>query len=419
MSQQTPVRVAVIGGARTPFAGAGTAFSKVSPLALSAHAVKGLIDRLSLNPAMIDDLAWGRVIHDPRLPNLAREIVFRLELPATIRAQLVSNNCISGIQALIAVADAIALGRSEVGIAGGVESLSNPPILFGREASGHFIEAARARDPKQKLKALFKLRMRHFYPESLSVREPATGLSMGEHAEISAKEWQVGREEQDAIALRSHQNAAAAIRDGRLAREIVPLNGIDRDTLIRPEASFEALALLPPVFDRSPQGTITAGNASPLCDGAAAVALMSEERAARQGFEPLAFIRGVEFAGIDPDEGLLMAPAVAVPRLLAKTGLTLGEMDIVEVHEAFAAQVACNLAAWARGWKEPAIGAVAGERINPLGGSIAIGHPFAATGARIVTTLAYEMQRRRARYGLVSVCAGGAMAAAMILERPA
>lgn len=419
MSQSELKRVAIIGGMRTPFAKAGMEFSKVTPLALSAHAVQGLLERLSINPEMVDDLVWGRVIHDPRRSNLARDIVFKLELPASIRAHLVSNNCISGMHALVAAADAIALGRSEIGIAGGVESMSNPPILFGREASGLFLEVARSRDNNQKLKTLCKLRLRHFYPESLSVREASTGLSMGEHAELSAKEWQISRQAQDEIALRSHQRAAAATEDGRLGREIVPLNGLRHDTGIRPDTCMATLAELQPVFDRSTQGTITAGNASQLTDGAAAVALMSEERAHRQGYEPLAFIKAVEFAGIHPDDGLLMAPCVAVPRLLAKTGLTLHDMDVVEVHEAFGAQVACNLAAWEKGWQEPAIGRVDSDKLNPLGSSIAVGHPFAATGARIVTTLANEMQRRKSKYGLVSICAAGAMAAAMILERPA
>jgi acetyl-CoA acetyltransferase family protein len=418
MNRSDLKRVAIIGGMRTPFVKAGMEFSTIQPLALSAHAVKGLIDQLSLNPDMIDDLVWGRVIHDPRLTNLAREIVFKLELPASIRAHLVSNNCISGIHALVAVADSIAQGRSEIGIAGGVESMSNPPILFGRQASSIFLEVARARDNNQKLKSLFKLRLRHFYPESLSVREPTTGMSMGEHAEVSAKEWQIGRQLQDELAMRSHLRAAAATDDGRLGREIVPLNGLTRDTIIRPDTSMEKLALLRPVFDRSAQGTITAGNASQLTDGAAAVALMSEERADRQGYQPLAFIKAIEFAGIHPDDGLLMAPCVAVPRILAKTGLSLADMDIVEMHEAFGAQVACNLAAWEKGWKEPAIGTVDPDKLNPLGSSIAVGHPFAATGARIVTTLANEMHRRNSRYGLVSICAAGAMAAAMILERP-
>ncbi len=410
-------RVAVIGGMRTPFVKAGTVFSRQSQLQLSSHAVAGVIERFNLDPQTIDELVWGRVLHDPRISNLAREIVFDLKLPAKTRAHLVSNNCITSVHALVDVADAILEGRSEVGIAGGVESMSTVPVLFGREASAIFLEAGMARSTGDRLKALLKLRPRHFKPSPLSFKEPSTGLTMGEHAEITAKEWQSTREAQDEIALRSHHRAAAATVDGRLRKEIHPLLGVDRDTIVRADTSLEKLAKLPPVFDRSAEGTITAGNASPLTDGAAAVLLMEEGRARREGYEPLAFIRGVEFAAIDPKDGLLMAPAVAVPRLLKRAGLKLSDMDIVEVHEAFGAQVDCNLKAWERGWKEEAIGGVDPERLNPLGSSISVGHPFGATGARIVTTLAGEMARRDARYGLVSICAAGAMAAAVILER--
>lgn len=212
-------------------------------------------------------------------------------------------------------------------------------------------------------------------------------------------------------------NAHRATEDGRLKAEIHPLDGIDHDLFIRPDTSMEKLAKLPPVFDRSPTGTITAGSSSPLTDGAATVLLMSEERARTEGREPLAFIKAFEYAGIDPKDGLLMAPAVAVPRLLRKTGLTLADLDLIEMHEAFGGQIACNLRAWEKGWKEPAIGKVDPEKLNQLGSSIAVGHPFAATGARIATTLANEMKRRGARYGLVSICAAGAQASAMILER--
>lgn len=409
-------RVAVIAGMRTPFVRAGTHFLAIDQLELSRHAVRGLLDKTGIDPQQIDELIWGRVLHDPRIPNLAREIVLQERLPAQIRAHLVSNNCITSIHAMLEVADAIAAGRTTTGIAGGVESMSNAPILFGRAASKIFIEAGLARG-FERLKALLKLRPWHFKPAVLSVKEPSTGLSMGEHAEITAKQWRIGQVEQDQIAWRSHVHAAAATRDGRLTAEIRPLAGVDHDTIVRSDTTPNKLAGLKPVFDRSPAGTITAGNSSPLTDGAAALLLMSEVRAREEGLEPLAFIRGVEFAAIDPAEGLLMAPAVAVPRLLRKTGLRLEQMEIVEMHEAFGAQVACNLAAWKQGWKEGPIGAVDPERLNPLGSSIAVGHPFAATGARIVTTLANEMARRGSRYGLVSICAAGGMAAAVILER--
>jgi len=411
-------RVAVVGGMRTPFVKAGTLFADISQLKLSAHAVRGLLERFPLDPAKIDLLVWGRVLHDPLISNLAREIVFDLGLPPSIHAYLVSNNCITSLHAAVEVADAIAAGRAEIGIAGGVESMSTVPVLFGREASRLFLKAGMARTAGERIKALLGLRPRHFKPVPLSFKEPSTGLTMGEHAELSAKEWGVGQAEQDEIAWRSHLRAAAATADGRLPAEIAPLAGIDRDTIVRADTSLEKLARLKPVFDPSPAGTITAGNASPLTDGAAAVLLMSEERARREGYAPLACLKAVEFAAIDPKDGLLMAPAVAVPRLLARTGLKLSDIDLVEVHEAFGAQVACNLRAWEQGWKEAAIGRIESERLNVLGSSISVGHPFGATGARIMTTLAGEMRRRGSRYGLISVCAAGAMACAMILERP-
>jgi len=418
MSEKSATRVAIVGGMRTPFVKAGTTFKGIPPLKLSSHAVKGVVDKFKLDPTQIELLVWGRVLHDPFISNLAREIVFDLKLPASICAHLVSNNCITGIHAITDVADAISQGRAEIGIAGGVESMSTVPVLFGREAAAIFLEAGMARTLQDRLKVLARLRPRHFFPVPLSFKEPSTGLTMGQHAEISNKEWHISRQEQDEIALRSHHRAATATADGRLPAEIHPLADIARDTIVRGDTSMEKLAGLPTVFDRSSAGTITAGNASPLTDGAAAVLLMSEERAGREGHAPLAFIRAIEYAAIDPANGLLMAPAVAVPRLLKRTGLTLADIDLVEVHEAFGGQVACNLAAWEKGWKEEAIGRVDPERLNVLGSSISVGHPFGATGARIVTTLANEMARRNVRYGLVSICAAGAMAAAMILERP-
>jgi acetyl-CoA acetyltransferase family protein len=409
-------RVAIVGGMRTPFVKAGTFFRDISQLTLSSQAVKGVLERFELDPQIVDLLVWGRVLHDPFISNLAREIVFDLDLPASIRAYLVSNNCITSLHAAVDVADFIRAGRAEIGIAGGVESMSTVPVLFGREASRIFLAAGMAKGTAEKIKILLRLRPRHFKPVPLSFKEPSTGLTMGQHAELTAKEWKIGRAEQDEIALRSHQRAAAATADGRLTAEIYPVAGVDRDTIVRADTTLEKMARLKPVFDPA-RGTITAANASPLTDGAAAVLLMSEERARREGLEPLAFIRATEFAAIHPRDGLLMAPAVAVPRLLRRTGLKLSDMDIVEMHEAFGAQVAFNLKAWEQGWKEEAIGAVDPEKLNPLGSSIALGHPFAATGARIMTTLAGEMARREARYGLISVCAAGAMACAMILER--
>lgn len=413
-------RIFIAGGKRTPFVKAGTTFRRIDQLELSVHVVKALLDSHGLAADKIDELIWGRVIHDPRISNLAREIVFRADLPKTIPAHLVSNNCITSLYSITGLFDAITDGRSSLGIAGGVESMSNPPFLFSPQASRLFVDAGLAKSLGDRLKILTGLRPGHFKPQPLAFAEPSTGLTMGQHAELSAQEWGISREEQDAIAFASHQNAAAATADGRLMGQIAPLKGVDRDTIVRADTSLEKLASLRPVFDRGPKGTITAGNASPLTDGAAAVLVGAEKAVTAQGLEPLAMIRDFEYAAIDPKMGLLMAPAVAVPRLLKRAKLSLDQIDLVEIHEAFGAQVAFNRKAWRDGW--PAldikpIGDVDEARLNVAGGSVSIGHPFAATGARIVMNLAYEMKQRNARYGLVSICAAGAMAGAMLLER--
>ncbi len=410
-------RVAIIGGARTPFVKSETVFKNHSAVDLSMHAVNGLLGRQRLDPGDVEEFVHGIVVVDPRIPHIAREVVFASDLPVDVRALTVTNNCITGISAISAIRDSIVQGRIEVGMAGGVESMSNTAILFNLRASRIFHDLAAARTSGQRLKLLFKLRPSDFKPTSPGITEPSTGLSMGEHTELMVKEWKIPREEQDGIAYRSHMRAHAATEDGRLKAEIVPLDGVEHDLLIRPDTTLEKLAKLSPVFDRSPSGTITAGTSSPLTDGAAAILLMSEERARREDREPLAYIKDVEFAGIDPKDGLLMGPGLTVPRLLRRNGLDLADNEIVEMHEAFAGQVACNLRAWEQGWKEPAIGPVDEEKLNPLGSSIAVGHPFAATGIRIITTLANEMKRRGAKRGLVSICGAGATAAAMILER--
>lgn len=372
MSKQ---RVAIVAGARTPFVKSGKAFASLGPLAMGRHAVYGLLERHHVDPDEVEALAFGVVVPEKGKPNLAREIVLETGLPAHIEAQTVSSYCITGLRTATVIADAIAQGRIGCGIAGGVEWLSGA-------------------DP-----ATFK--------------EPTTGLTMGEHMEITRREWGIPRERQDEIALASHRNAVAARE--RLACEIVPLEGVDRDTGPREDTSLEKLAKLPPVFD--PSGTITAGNSSPVTDGASAVLLVSEERAKAEGREPLAFIEAMEFAALHPNEGLLMAPAIAVLRLLKRTGVRLADVDLIEIHEAFAAQVLANVAAWEQGWKAPATDPVDWERVNVNGSSIAVGHPWAATGGRILTTLAYEMARRNARRGLVSICAAGGMAGAFLLTR--
>ena len=372
MSEQ---RAAIIAGARTPFVKAGKDFKDLGPLKLACHTVKGLIERHGINPDAVQALAYGVVVPEPGRPNLAREIVFETGLPVSVEAQTISSYCITGLRTLTVIADAIARGRIEVGVAGGVDSLS------------------------------------HSSPDTF--REPTTGLLMGEHTEITRKAWKVTRKGQDEVAMASHRNAVAA-RD-RLAGELLPLQGVGHDTGPRPDTSLEALGALRPVFEEN--GTLTAGNSSPVTDGASAVLLMSEERARSEGLEPLAFVRAMEYGAIDPEDGLLMAPATVVPRLLNRASLKLGDIDLVEIHEAFAAQVLANVKAWEQGWKAAPIGPVDFERLNVSGSSIAVGHPWSATGGRIVTTLANEMARRNASYGLVSICAAGAMAGAFLLDR--
>ncbi len=369
-------RVALVAGARTPFVKSGKALKEFGPLSLARHATIGLLEKHDIDPAMIDALAFGVVVGEPKRPNLAREIVLEEEkLPGQVEAQTFSSYCITGLRTITAIAEGIATGRIGVGIAGGTESLS-------RATADTFLE-------------------------------PSTGVSMGDNGEIIRRQWDIPRQSQDKLALASHENALAA-RD-KLAKEIVPLAGMEHDSGPRAGSSLEKLAKLRPVFD--PEGTITAGNASPVTDGASAVLLMSEERAKTEGLEPLAFIRAMEFAAIPMSDGMLMAPALAVPRLLEKTGLSLEEIDLVEIHEAFAAQVLANVKAWEEGWKGKATGSLDWSRVNVNGSSLAIGHPWSATGGRIVTTLANEMARRNARYGLVSICAAGAMAGAFLLER--
>jgi acetyl-CoA acetyltransferase family protein len=368
-------RVAIVAGARTPFVKSGKAFALLGPSALGNHAVRGLVDRHHVDPDRIDAIAFGVVVPERGKPNLAREIVLESGLPPRIEAQTVSSYCITGLRTATIIADAIADGRITAGIAGGVEWLSGS-------------------DPS-------------------TFNEPSTGLSMGQHTEITRKEWGISRARQDEIALASHRNAVAARE--RLAEEILPLNGIAGDTGPRPDTSLERLATLKPAFDAD--GTITAGNSSPVTDGASAVLLMSEKRARQEGRVPLAFVEAIEYAALDAREGLLMAPAITVPRLLDRVGLRLNDIDLIEIHEAFAAQVLANAAAWEQGWKGPATGPVNWDRVNVNGSSISIGHPWSATGGRILTTLAYEMARRNARDGLISMCAAGAMAGAFLLTR--
>ena len=422
-------RVAVVAGVRTPFARSGTIFRDVPAVALARYAVKELVYRAEIDGHEIDQIIFGQVIASVLTPNVAREVSLLPQFPPTIPAYSLNRACASAAQAIENVATQIAIGHIDAGIAGGVESLSDIPILHSRRFSRILMEASKARSMGQRLSAFSRVRPKDLVPVSPAIAEPSTGESMGQSAEKMAKENGITREAQDRIALMSHQRAAAATADGRLTAEIVPwLGGKDLDQVttsdngIRPDTSLEALAGLKPVFDRK-YGSVTAGNSSPLTDGAAAVLLMSEEKAAALGYEPLAFIRSYAVAAVDPGCQLLMGPAFAVPLALQRAGIGWDDIGLVEIHEAFAAQVLSNIQAWGSSeWADRLglpgpLGDVDWDRTNVMGGSIAIGHPFAATGARIVTTLANEMKRRDVQFGLVSICAQGGMGYAMVLER--
>jgi acetyl-CoA acyltransferase len=422
-------RVAVVAGVRTPFAKAGTALKGFTAIELGKLAVAELIQRANLDGKNVDAVVYGTVVPSVVAPNIAREISLMPMLPKGTEAYTVSRACASANQAITDAADQIVLGHHDVVIAGGAESLSSVPILHSRGMSEKLVAFNRAKNAAQRLKILSSLRPKDLVPITPAIAEPTTGESMGESAEKMAKINQITREAQDEFALRSHERAAEGTRDCRLTSEIVPAylppkfeKVLSSDNGIRTDSSLEQLAALKPVFDRR-YGTVTAGNASPLTDGGSAVLLMSAERARSLGYEPLAFIRSYAYAALDPGEQLLMGPVLAAPVALKRAGLTLADMDLIEMHEAFAAQVLSNLKGfvsvdWARraGFTTP-IGEVDPERLNVMGGSISIGHPFGATGGRILTTLVNELRRRDGQFGLMTVCAAGGMGHAMVVER--
>ena len=422
-------RVAIIEGVRTPFARAGTTLKQFSAIDLGKIAVGELIQRTNLDPASVDLLVFGSVISSVLAPNIAREVALMPVLPKGVQAWSVSRACASANQAITDAADQIALGHADVAIAGGAESLSDVPILHSRGFSDALIAASKAKTLGGRVQALAKIRPRDLIPVTPAIAEPTTGETMGQSAEKMAKLNGVTRAEQDQLALASHLNAAAGTKDGRLTAELAPVfvppkyeQVMTEDNGVRSDTSLEQLSALKPVFDKR-YGTVTAGNASPLTDGGGAVLLMSEEKAKALGYAPLAYIRSYAYAALDPGEQLLQAPVLAAPLALKRAGLSLKDMDLVEMHEAFAAQVLSNL----RGFESPhwavraglstPLGAVDRAKLNVMGGSIAIGHPFGATGARITTTLSHELKRRGGQFGLMTVCAAGGMGFSMVIER--
>ena len=423
-------RVAVIEGVRTPFARSGTAYKDMTAIDLGIIAVREVLSRADINPAEIDDLVYGTVVHSVLAPNIAREVGLGAGVPPNVPAFTVARACASSNQAITSAAENIALGYSTVSIAGGAESLTDIPILFSKPLREVLVAAAKAKTPGGKLAAISRIRPKYLAPVTPAIAEPSTGETMGQSAERMAKENGISREEQDRWALRSHRLAAAGTSDGRLLEEIVPVyippaytEHIDRDNGIRDDTTAEKLAALKPVFDRK-YGTVTAGNSSPLTDGASAVLLMSEEKAKALGYEPLGYIRSWAYSALAPSAQLLQGPAYAAPVALDRAGVTMQDIDLMEMHEAFSAQVLSNMQAldsesFARNElnRSQKVGLPDESKINVMGGSIAIGHPFGATGGRLTTTLLRELRRRDGSLGLITVCAAGAMGFAMVLER--
>lgn len=416
------MRVAIIGGARTPFVKAGGVFSNQSSLDLGLHVVSSCIERVGIEPSLIDELFFGTVLLDPRVPNLAREIILRSGLPKSIAGHFVSNNCITGLVAASMAIDSIRSGRIKVAIVGGSESMSMPSLTLPRDGEEFFIKLSRSRGLGQQLKVLSRFRPKFLLPQAPSPKEPSTGLTMGQHCEIMAQQFGISRQPQDELALLSHQRADQAQSSGLLADDIVETCGVLEDGLVRQDSSLEKLASLRPVFDRSARGTITAGNSSALTDGASAVCIADEEFAVQRNLPILGYIEEISFAAVPPCDGLLMAPGIAVPKLLTKCGWEFSEIDIFEIHEAFSAQVLCNERVWLKGWDlYPHIvplGAIDCEKRNIFGGSIALGHPFAATGGRMLLNACRALSYRRGNRALLSICAAGGGAGAVAISAP-
>lgn len=423
-------RIAIVDGCRTPFVKAGAELKDMDVVDLASVPVAELLSRNALDPKEIDLSVFGVVVPALYAPNLGREVLLRLGLPHTITGTTVNLACASSNRAITAGAEAILAGQAEVVVAGGAESLSTVPITYSRNASQRFIELSRAKSLPQRAAILAKLKPKDLAPVAPAIAEYTTGQTMGQSCEKMAKENAISRRAQDEIALLSHQRAAAATAEGRFAGQIVttyqqPRFGtfVSTDTGIRADSSLDALGTLRTVFDKS-YGTLTAGNSSPLTDGASAVLLMSEKKAKALGYEPLGYVRSYAYAALDPATQLLQGPAYAAPQALDRAGLKLKDVDLVEMHEAFAAQILSNMKAFASkkfasdelGRKEP-LGEIDLDKFNVNGGSISIGHPFGATGARVTMQLLNELKRRDLEFGLITVCAAGGSGFSMVVER--
>ena len=419
--------VAIVGGNRIPFARSNGRYANASNQDMLTATIDGLAARFGLAGQRPGEVAAGAVLKHSRDFNLTREAVLGSALAPDTPTYDVQQACGTGLQAIIQVADKIALGRIECGIAGGVDTTSDAPIAVNEDLRRVLLAANRTRSAAGRLRLLGRLRPGQLVPEMPRNGEPRTGLSMGEHAAITAQQWGISRQAQDELAVASHRNLAAAYERGFYDDLVTPFLGLARDQNLRPDASVERLAELRPVFGRGEGATMTAGNSTPLTDGAALVLLASPGWARQRRLPVLARLVDHETAAVDyvhGGEGLLMAPAYAVPRMLARAGLGLGDFDFYEIHEAFASQVLATLAAWEdpafckeRLWLDGPLGSIDRSRLNVAGGSLAAGHPFAATGGRIVATLAKLLAERGSGRGLISICAAGGQGVVAILER--
>jgi acetyl-CoA C-acetyltransferase len=424
-----PRRVAILGGARIAFARANSAYAEASNQDMLTAAFRFLVNKYSLKNEKLGEVAAGAVIKHSRDWNLARESALGAGLHPTTPAYDLQRACGTSLSAVAQLAHRIAAGEIDSGVAGGADSASDIPLSYGRKLQRAVLKLSRSKSLGERLGTIGSIRLRDLKPTHPGIAEPRTGMSMGEHCELMAKDWNIGRAEQDELALASHQKAAGAWQEGFFKDLVFEFNGLKSDNNVRADTNLEKLSLLKTSFDRSPAGTLTAGNSSPLTDGAACVLLSSEDWARARAIPVQAFFRdsettAVDFAGMaGPGEGLLMAPAYAVPQMLDRAGIRLQDLDIYEIHEAFAAQVLCTLKAWEsedfcrKKLNRGALGSIDRSKLNPKGSSVALGHPFAATGARIVATLAKQLADRGSGRGLISICTAGGMGVTAILER--
>ncbi|HJT97360.1 MAG TPA: acetyl-CoA C-acetyltransferase [Rhodanobacteraceae bacterium] len=422
-------RVGIIGGVRIPFCRNNTAYADIGNFGMSVKVLGSLVERFGLHGVELGEVAWGSVIKHVFDWNLAREATLSSGLAPTTPGITTARACGSSLDNSIIIANKIATGQIEAGIAGGSDTTSDVPIVYSRALNHRVLAVNRAKDLKSKLEAAIKgFSLAELKPSFPGVAEPRTGKSMGDHCELMAREWHISREAQDELALESHRKLAAAYSRGFFENLVVPFRGVNHDNVLRPDTSMEKLAKLPPAFDKtSGHGTLTAGNSSALSDGAAAVLLASEEWAAQRGLTIQAYLTHSRVAAVDftHGEGLLMAPTIAIPRMLDEAGLTLQDFDFYEIHEAFAAQVLCTLRAFEsaeyckrRLGRDKPLGSIDPAKINVNGSSLAAGHPFAATGARLVATLGKLLEEKGSGRGLISICTAGGMGVVAILERP-